>query len=66
MAVRPLVFGARLRDRGRTVRIRAQQGDARRYVVEDAEKGRATRRRDHASLGGALRDLANTWRSRLH
>jgi hypothetical protein len=66
MAVRPFVFGARLRDKGRTVRVRNQQGDAKRYVVEESEKGRATRRRDHASLGGALRDLASTWRGRLH
>lgn len=66
MAVRPLVFGARLRDKGRTVRVRSQQNDPRRYVVEDSQRGRDTRRRDHASLAGALRDLASTWRGRLN
>ena len=65
MALRPFAFGARLRDRERTVRVRASKGDARRYVVEDSARGRATRRRDHPSLDGALRDLARTWRGRL-
>ena len=63
MAVRPLVFGARLRDRERTLRVRR---GARGYVVEDSDPCRATRRRDHLSLDGALRDLARTWRARLH
>jgi hypothetical protein len=65
MAVRPLAFGARLRNRGRTVRVRTHDRDARRYVVEDSDTRRATRRRDHPSLEGALRDLARTWRGRL-
>jgi hypothetical protein len=66
MAIRSLVFGARLRDGARTVRVRSNDRDARRYVVEDGAVGRATRHRDHASLHGALRDLARTWRSRLN
>ena len=66
MALRPLVFGARLKEKGRTVRVRAADGKARGYVVEDARSGKKTRRRDHPSLQGALRDLASTWRSRLH
>lgn len=66
MAVRPLAFGARLSDRGRSVRVRQSGADPRRYVVEDSRSDRETRRRDHASLQGALRDLARTWRSRLH
>lgn len=66
MAIRPLAFGARLRDKGRTVSVRINDRDARRYVVEDSGKGRQTKRRDHASLGGALKDLAKTWRGRLH
>ena len=66
MAVRPLAFGVRLRHQGRTVRVRQSRGDARRYVVEDSRPRRDTRRRDHATLGSALRDLARTWRSRLH
>ncbi len=66
MAVRPLVFGARLRQSGRTLRVRRNDRDARRYVVEDSDPRRATQRRDHLSLEGALRDLAHTWRARLH
>jgi len=66
MAVRPLVFGARLRQNDRTVRVRRHERDARGYVVEDSDPRRGTRRRDHVSLDGALRDLARTWRARLH
>ena len=64
MAVRPLAFGARLRHRDRTVLVRRSRAE-RGYVVEDSDR-RATRRRDHVSLEGALRDLARTWRARLH
>jgi hypothetical protein len=35
------------------------------YVVEDSRDGKA-KKRSHDSLGGALRDAAVTWRSRLH
>jgi len=66
MAIRPLVFGARLRQSERTLRVRCHDRDARRYVVEDSDAGRATCRRDHVSLEGALRDAARTWRARLH
>ncbi len=66
MAVRPLVFGARLREGARTVRVRRHDRDARGYVVEDSDSRRATRRHDHPSLEGALRDLARIWRARLH
>ena len=68
MAVRSLAFGVRLRDRksGRTVSVRRSGGTARGYVLEDRDAGRGTRRRDHVSLEGALRDLAGAWRSRLH
>jgi hypothetical protein len=66
MAIRPLVFGARLRQSDRTVRVRRNERDARGYVIEDSDPRRGTRRRDHVSLDGALRDLARTWRSRLH
>ena len=65
MALRPFAFGARLRAGGRTVRVRSHERDGRRYVVEDSDTGRATRRRDHPTLDGALRDLARTWRGRL-
>ena len=66
MAVRPLAFGARLRHGGRTLRVRRSDRDARGYVIEDSDPRRATRRRDHLALEGALRDLARTWRARLH
>jgi len=66
MAVRPLAFGVRLREKGRTVRVRDEGKGKRRYVVEDQRVGRAARSRGHASLHDALRDLAATWRSRLH
>lgn len=66
MALRPLAFGVRLRDKGRSLRVRARTGTPGRYVLEDRREGGATRRREHASLGAALRDLAGTWRGRLH
>ncbi len=64
MACRPLTFGLRLRDKGRTVRVK-QDTRKRSYVVEDSRDGKA-KKRSHDSLGGALRDAAVTWRSRLH
>jgi hypothetical protein len=66
MARRPLAFGARLRFNDRTLTVRQNGRNKRAYVLEDASGGRPARRRDHASLGGALRDLAATWRGRLH
>ena len=66
MAVRPLAFGVRLRHQGRTVCVRQNRSDSRRYVVEDGGSKRDTRRRDHPTLGSALRDLARTWRGRLN
>ena len=64
MARKPLTFGIRLRDKGRTLRVEQATG-RRGYVVEDSRDGKA-KRRSHPSLGGALRDAASTWRSRLH
>jgi hypothetical protein len=64
MARRPLAFGIRFRDKGRTVRVRGSEG--RGYVVEDDRGGRPTLRRDHSLLASALRDFAATWRGRLH
>ncbi len=64
-ARRPLSFGIRYRDKGRTVRVRASKRDPRRYVVEVGTRGKS-QRREHGSLGGALRDFAASWRSRLH
>jgi len=66
MATRPLAFGVRFRDKGRTLRVRGTHGTERSYVVEDTRAGRPVRLRTHASLTGALRDFAATWRSRLH
>ena len=66
MAVRSLAFGVRLRDGGRTLRVRRSSGTTRGYVVEDGDGQRAPRRRDHVSLEGALRDVARARRARLH
>jgi hypothetical protein len=64
MAIKPLTFSLRLRDKGRTVRVR--QDEKRRYVVEDSQKGGRAKQRSHRSLGGAIQDAASTWRGRLH
>jgi hypothetical protein len=66
MAVRPFSFGLRLREKGKTVRVRAPRGSAGQFVVEDSQKGRKARRRVHASLTEAVKDSAATWRMRLH
>ncbi len=66
MAIRPLAFGVRLRDKDRTLRIRNDPQDTRRYLVEDERSGEATRVRRHASLPEAVHDAAATWRKRLH
>jgi len=63
MALRPLSFGLRLRDKGRTLRV---QRDADSYVVEDSRSGMKKRRRKHASAKDAVKDAASTWRSRLN
>ena len=68
MATRLLAFGVRLRDkdRARTVRVLQDRRDPRRYRIVDTGKGRQTREREHGSLRDVLRDLATTWRQRLH
>jgi hypothetical protein len=66
MATRPLAFGLRFRDKGRTLRVRPHKGRPQRYVIEDSRSSGETRRREHPSLSGALRDFATTWRHRLH
>ncbi len=66
MALRPLAFGVRFRDKGRTLCVHPRDGESGRYVIEDSRAGGRTRRREHASLSGALRDFAATWRQRLH
>ncbi len=66
MARRPIAFGARFTENGRTVRVQANPRDPRRYTVEVSRRGGATRRSDHPTLVDALRDFADAWRSRLH
>jgi len=68
MALRPLAFSVRLRDkdRGRTLHIRNDATDTSRYVLEDASDDGETRTRRHASAGDAVRDAAQTWRNRLN
>lgn len=66
MSSRPLAFGIRFRDKGRTLRVRADEREPQRYVVEDSRAGRESRRRVHPSLSEALRDFAESWRHRLH
>ena len=66
MALRPLAFGIRLTEKGRSVRVRNQDRDPSGYVVEDSRRGQKTRRREHSSLAGALKDAASTWRMRLN
>ncbi len=66
MAIRPLAFGLRFRDKGRTVRVHTRGTQRRRYVVEDRRDGDTGRRREPECLPDALRDFARTWRHRLH
>jgi hypothetical protein len=66
MSIRPLAFGVRLRDKGRTVRVRANEKKPGRYLVEDSRDGGRNRKREHASLTDALRDAAASWRERLN
>ncbi len=66
MALKPLAFGVRFSDKGRSVRVRSQGQRPGCYVVEDRPKGRGIRQREHSSLNGALRDFAATWRQRLN
>jgi len=66
MALRPLSFGLRFRENGRTLRVQSSSRDRKGYVVEVERRGKPTRRRDHPSLAAALQDFAQTWRDRLH
>ena len=66
MATRPLAFGLRFKDKGRTVRVQTRGQQRRRFVVEERRAGDRARRREHEDLGGALRDFAKSWRNRLH
>ena len=66
MALRPFAFGVRLRDEQRTVRVIQDDRDPSQFRVEDQRGRRQSRRREHGSLAGALRDAASTWRGRLN
>jgi len=68
MAIRPLSFGIRFKDDqpgGRTIRVDADRGDPKRYIVEVLHDNRS-QRRVHPSLSWALRDFASAWRNRLN
>jgi len=62
MASKPFSFGIRLRDKERTLKVWQKRN---KYIVEDARSDRRTRR-EHGTLGGAIRDAATTWRHRLN
>lgn len=62
MSSKPFAFGIRLRDKERTLKVWQKRN---KYVVEDARSGGRTRR-EHGSLGGAIKDAASTWRHRLN
>ena len=70
MAVRPLCFGLKFHDKGRSYRVRVENCDTGRYVVEvtrtDSGPDTPVQRREHPSLSWALRDFAQAWRSRLN
>ena len=70
MAVRPLCFGLKFHDKGRSYRVRVKDCDTERYVVEvthrDATSDTPAIRREYPSLSWALRDFAEAWRSRLN
>jgi hypothetical protein len=66
MATRPLAFGLRFRHQGRNLEVRADARAPGRYVVERSGRRAEAERREHASLGEALRDFARIWRGRLH
>ena len=66
MAIRPLAFGARFREKGRTVKVSARDRDAKRYVVEVRRDGGKAKRSEHDSLPAAVHDFARAWRARLH
>jgi hypothetical protein len=66
MALRPLAFSVRLREKGRTLQVRNDPKNGDRYVVEDSRLGEAKRVRRHPSAAEAVKDAASSWRKRLH
>ena len=65
MAIRPFAFGVRMRDKSHTVRV-IQTQSPKGYVVQDTDTKRKPRTRKHATLEGAMKDVASLWRSRLN
>ena len=63
MSSKPFAFGIRLRDKEHTLKVWQKRN---KYVVEDSRDGSRSRKREHGSLGGAIRDAASTWRQRLN
>ena len=68
MALRPLAFSVRLRDKekGRTLRVQNDPSNSGGFLLEDERDGEQTRVRQYGSLSDAVRDAASTWRKRLH
>jgi hypothetical protein len=68
MALRPLAFSVRLRDKekGRTLRVQNDPQNSQRFLLEDVRDGEETRVRSFASLPDAVQDAASIWRKRLH
>ena len=68
MALRPLAFSIRLRDKekGRTLRVHNDPEAPQRFLVEDERDEEPTIIRRHASAPDAVRDAAATWRNRLN
>ena len=66
MALRPLAFSVRMRDKGRTLRIHNDPENPRRFVLEDERPNEPIRVRRHESASSAVRDAAVTWRNRLN
>ncbi|MCR9096987.1 MAG: hypothetical protein NXI30_22425 [bacterium] len=68
MALRPLAFSVRLRDRekGRTLHVRNDPRSPKDYLLEDERGDGVKRVRRHGSAREAVRDAADTWRKRLN
>ena len=68
MALRPLAFSLRLRDKekGRTLRVQTDPRNVQRYLLEDEREGEPTRVRHFSSVPDAVQDAASTWRKRLN
>ncbi len=66
MAKRALTFGARFKNKGRSVSVKQSPRNSKGYEVEIRRDGRRTRRSQHDDLGSAVKDFAASWRARLN